>query len=106
MQPREAPRPLYAEFHVASLTLTVWFDKLLVDGPVLRFNWRVHDGLNLHFQIAGVGIAAMRTVTVPLLAVLPDLTAIGVDYSAVIPDVIGRNGLPVAPFTGFPITLV
>lgn len=106
MQPPEASRPVRAQFVLATGTLTVDFDKLLVTGVTARSQWIVFDGLFRHLIPAGPGTVFMRTVTMDLPAVIPDLTAVGVDYSALFADVISRNGLPVAAFSGFPITII
>lgn len=106
MLPLEAPLPLQATFIRATSILTVDFDKLLQTGPLAGSNWFAWDGVNRRDNAAGLGSALMRRVTMPLPALIPDFGGIRCTYLAAIPDLIGQNGLPVAPFLGFPLTVV
>lgn len=106
MLPPSAPVPLQATFTLATKILTVDFDKLLVGQPTAASNWFAWDGIFRYQNIPGLGFALLRRVTVHLPAIMPDFGAIRCTYLGAIPDVIGRNGLPVAPFIGFPLTIV
>jgi hypothetical protein len=106
LQPLSPPRPLNATLTLATGTLVVDFDKLLETAPLTGSNWFAWDGVNRHDNLAGVGSALMRRVTMPLPALAPDFSPVRCTYLAAIPDLIGTNGLAVAPFLGFPLTVV
>lgn len=83
-------------------TWFVFFDKSLVDGVVSIANWAVMDPLGL-ITVTAVRVFN-RTVRIRGTGPGPLTPPIGVTYTAATPDLIGLNGLPVAPFADLPFS--
>lgn len=103
--PPSAPRlPIAADFTVGTLTLVVTFDGPLIPGLTAVPNWFVRQGGATKVVIAP-GVVAGSTVTVQ--------TALGgfnpgpdvCSYFAAPPDLVGTNGVPIAPFISFPLNV-
>jgi len=106
LQPPSAPRPIFAQFVQATGLYTVEFDKLLVDGFIFGGNWECKDGQWRHYVPGGAAVVSGSLVTALLPLVQPILEPPHAEYHAAPPDLIGRNGLPVAAFDDFPITII
>lgn len=94
------PVPVLAEFVVALDLIRITFDLPLVPGIFTDLNWfaRFADferEPGIVRVLAGSPTICTITTTLSPADVGPDV----VDYSAGIPDLVGQNGLPVAPFT-------
>lgn len=86
-------------------TLTVTFDRPLVVGPLFAPSWGWVRNLNGYTGIAAQ-VPPGAPTTVIVTAGLPGPAPPGAlcAYAAIPPDLIGQNGVPVAPFADFPIT--
>lgn len=89
--------------------LTVTFDKLLANGTSAIGNWLylLGNGPPAPYLQAAVGVTSGLTVTLQMVGgglPIPPLDTC--NYLAVPPDVIGRNGLPVASFIGLPVVKI
>lgn len=104
--PLEAPAPSFATFQVSNGTLIVEFNKPLQPGTTRNLQWRVWDGAFRHFQVLGSGTVAGRFATVVLLTTAPVFEAIHMAFTNIFGDVVGQNGLPVASFDPFPVTII
>lgn len=103
--PLSAAVPLSATISTWTDELTVNFSHLLVDGLSAIGNFRLFDGANVWDHPAPAAIN-MRSVVATMIMGAADPTPPSCQYLAVPPDVVDRNGLPVAAFAGFPVTVV
>jgi hypothetical protein len=106
LQPLSAPLPVFATYTRATGTLAVDFDKLLVTGTSAGSNYFAWDGLFRHGAAAGLATVLMRRVELIMPDAVPDFGLVRCTYTAGFPDLIGRNGIAVAPFLGFPLTVI
>ena len=109
MPPETPPVPVLATYHVATSLLTVTFDQPLQPGTSAIGNWRcwVGDPGTVYRKdndtpatIAGSTV----TATMP-----PGVVSTGPNrcrYFAAPADVLGLTGLPAAPWTSFPVTMI
>lgn len=101
------PLPIAGTFEPATGEMRLTFDQDLVVGVLDDRNWELigdsHDWATDETEIFApeprvvVGIFSQEDPRPPGNLV---------DYSAGVPDLVGQNGLPVAAFADFPLTLI
>lgn len=103
----EAPVPVSGTFAPATGVLLLLFSLPLRTGILDERDWALRaDGTTwdaIDVQVEHPLIATVRGsfVRADVEAGLPIVTC-----TCAIGDLVGRNGIPVAPFAGFPLTLV
>lgn len=107
--PLSPPVPTAAWWFDSTTTMRVAFDQLLQPGTSATGNWEgCIQGAprTLTQNPFTTGTILHNTVTIPMLRGAICFGVDRVEYFATPPDVLGRTGVPVAPFSGFPVTFV
>lgn len=103
--PSSPPVPTSAVFDSPSKTLTVAFDQPLQPGTSAAGNWAAWPANIRHANTIPIVVSG-NTVSGVLAQQFPDTKSNVVQYFGSPPDVVGLNGLPVAAFADFPLTVV
>lgn len=94
------PLPTLAQFVISTKIIRVTFDRPLVPGIFLDFNWFARFGDRERTPgIVRVFAATPTVCTITTVIAPADLGPNIVQYTAALPDLIGQNGTAVAPFT-------
>lgn len=100
----DPPLPISATIDARG-DLVVTFDKPLVPGLTAGPNWFVRR-TNLTRAFLGPGVVAGFTMSAGTFIDVADPGPDVVTYFAVVQDLVGTNGLPVAPFANFPLVFI
>lgn len=104
------PVPVSALYTTSTDVATITFDKPLQAGAVSVVNWNGIADFGLVRDFSGNGVvgasAAGSVVTCGMTRGGITSGPNEINYAGSPADVIGANGLPVLPFTGFPLTVV
>ncbi len=101
------PVPVSGRFLSGPSIMQLDFDLPLQVGSFSEQNWTIR-ALDLEWSVFSVTVPAGNPLRVvagvgnPVAEVAPP----SVSYSAGIPDLVGQDGSPVAPFTDFPLAIV
>jgi hypothetical protein len=102
--PPDPPQPRYAWWSISGLRLFVFFDKDLSLGSLDPANWTCRT-LN-RLRHATKATAHDDHVECPCVLDFVQFGPHVCHYAATPPDLQGRDGAPVAPFTDFPVDVV
>lgn len=88
--------------------MVITFDKRLNPGATnpASYAGRIGGPTSKDVLFAVAGIIDERTVTLPSTLAGFYVGANQIDYAATPADLVGRRGLAVVPFAGFPLTLI
>ncbi len=106
--PDEPPAPTAAELNTGTNTLRVTFNQPIQAGSAALAEFVVEGSLaQERHSVAGPFVVESGvTARIAMTTIGASAGTSRVSYTAVTPAIVGTNGLPAAPFTDFPLTLV